>query len=199
MRRGGPQPINALILNGALKGDDELDAVHGTLVTELVERGHAVRSFVLRDTAITFCRGCFECWTRSPGLCRTKDLGRDVAGSFINADVVFFLTPVTFGGYSSELKKALDRLIGLVLPFFTRIKGETHHKARYAAYPRLVVLGMMPAPSEEEELVFHTLALRNALNMHVPWYACRVLYRSRSAADGALVLQRALLELEAVA
>ena len=103
----------------------------------LKRRGHAVQSFQLRDTPIAYCRGCFNCWIKTPGICRTRDAGRYVARAFRASDAVFFLTPVTFGGYSSELKKALDRCIGLVAPFSTRVRGEVHHRRRYAAYPRL--------------------------------------------------------------
>ena len=81
--------------------------------------------------------------SEGPGRRRTHDAGPDVARTFINSDVVYLLTPVTFGGYSSELKKALDRIIGLASPFFVRIDGEFHHKTRYERYPRLVVIGVV--------------------------------------------------------
>lgn len=39
-------------------------------------------------------------------------------------------------------KKGLDRLIGLVSPFFTKIAGETHHRPRYDRYPALLAVGV---------------------------------------------------------
>ena len=42
------------------------------------------------------------------------------------ADLKVFLTPIVFGGYSSELKKAVDRQLGVLLPFCNKIQGEVH-------------------------------------------------------------------------
>jgi multimeric flavodoxin WrbA len=169
--------MNALILNGAHPGDAELDRVEEAVRRELVATGLRARSLVLHRTPIAYCQGCFECWTKTPGVCKTNDAGREVAAAFIASHLVVFLTPVTFGGYSSELKKALDRIIGLVTPFFVRIDGESHHRARYERYPALLALGVLPEPQADDERIFHTLVQRNAINMHAPWHASRVVYR----------------------
>jgi multimeric flavodoxin WrbA len=172
--------VRALILNGAPPGDGELDELEAALRGELAARGAVAQSLVLRDMVVAYCQGCFDCWTKTPGVCRTHDEGRDVARDWINSDVVFMLTPVTFGGYSSHLKKGMDRIACLVSPFFTRIHGEVHHKTRYAQYPGMVMVGMLPQRSLEEEVVFHELARRNAINIHAPWCVSRVCYRGGS-------------------
>jgi multimeric flavodoxin WrbA len=191
--------MNVLILNGALAGDRELDAVQDMIALELAAHSHTVRSLRLREMPIAYCQGCFECWLKTPGVCRTHDHGPDVARDMINCDAAFFLTPVTFGGYSSELKKALDRSIGLVLPFFTRVAGEVHHQKRYDAYPALVVIGLLSQPCAEEEAVFHALAQRNALNMHVPWYTSRVFIRTMPASALRASIHATVVELEGAA
>ncbi len=184
--------MNALILNGAHPGDGELDRVEEVLRQELTGAGLQTRALVLHRTPVAYCQGCFECWARTPGVCKTKDAGREIAAAFIASQLVVFLTPVTFGGYSSELKKGLDRIIGLVLPFFTRIEGEVHHRARYERYPALVALGVLAEPQAEDERIFHTLVQRNALNMHAPWHASRIVYRG-DAEPAARVAIRPLL------
>ena len=45
-------------------------------------------------------------------------------------DLVIYLTPVTFGGYSSELKRMVDHQIQNISPFFTSVQGEIHHQRR---------------------------------------------------------------------
>ena len=45
------------------------------------------------------------------------------------------------GGYSSELKNAVDHLIPNILPFFANVDGETHHKPRYKRYAKLLIPG----------------------------------------------------------
>jgi len=49
--------------------------------------------------------GCFGCWNKTPGTCVMKDDSAKIAKAVVNSDLLIFLTPITFGGYSSELKK----------------------------------------------------------------------------------------------
>ncbi len=186
--------MEALILNGALAGDAELDAVQELLSRELAAAGCRTRGMVLRDLPVAYCQGCFECWLRTPGTCKTDDAGREIAAAVIRSDVVALLTPVTFGGYSSELKKALDRVAGLVSPFFMHIQGEVHHRPRYARYPALLAVGMLPRPDPAQERVFHTLVQRKALNIHAPWHEARVLYRGDAPATRLEVIRSVLEE-----
>lgn len=175
--------MNATILNGALAEDHFVDEVASLLADDLGDRGYQVQPWTLREEKIAFCLGCFECWTKTPGLCRIDDAGRSVAASAINSDVLVYVTAVTFGGYSSELKKAVDRLICLISPFFTRINGEVHHHKRYAHYPTLLVVGVLPAANAVQEEIFQSLVGRNALNLHAPTHSSGFIYRQQSAAD----------------
>lgn len=167
--------MKAVILDGSREGNGALSAAHRIVLDELAGMGWEVQTFVLRALNISYCRGCFECWVKTPGVCVSTGAGRDIARAVIQSDLTVFLTPVTFGGYSSELKKAVDHLIGLVSPFFMRIRGETHHKPRYARYPRLLGLGMLPAADGESERIFTTLVERNAVNMHSPSHAAGII------------------------
>ena len=175
----GKGRINATILNGALPGDDFIDAVGVALHMHLQAEGWTVTPWTLRNEKIAYCLGCFECWTKTPGLCRIDDAGRDIAASMIGSDLTIYLTPITFGGYSSALKKAVDRAICLVSPFFTHIDGEVHHHARYDRYPAIVGVGVLPAPHPAQEQIFRTLIGRNAINLHAPEHDSMVLYRSQ--------------------
>lgn len=174
--------MNATILNGALPEDGYADQVATTLAQFLRTAGWTVKNWTLRDEKIAYCLGCFECWTKTPGLCRIDDAGRDIAASIIRSDLAIYLTPVTFGGYSSTLKKAVDRVICLVSPFFTRIDGEVHHHARYDRYPALLGVGIMAEPNPAQERIFSTLIHRNAINLHAPADDSHVLYRGQECA-----------------
>jgi hypothetical protein len=187
--------MNITILNGALPGDNFVDSLPDMLAAQLAGQGHPVRTWTLREEKIAFCLGCFECWTKYPGLCRIDDTGREVTESIINSDLVIYLTPVTFGSYSSELKKALDRSICLIMPFFTRIDGEVHHLPRYERYPRLLGLGVLAGPDPEQERIFATLLDRNAINMHAPANAAGFVYRSQGMENLTTNLERLLQEI----
>ncbi|MBN2125517.1 MAG: flavodoxin family protein, partial [Deltaproteobacteria bacterium] len=137
--------------------------------------GWEVRGFVLREMDIPYCLGCFGCWVKTPGFCIMKDATRDIAGTFIRSDLAVLLTPVTFGGYSSELKKALDRMICLLSPFFRKVGGEVHHRPRYDRYPRWMALGALPESEPEEEEIFSRLVERNAINLYAPDHVSGIL------------------------
>lgn len=171
--------MNVTILNGALAGDRFVDAVAAALQDALQRQSWMVRPWQLADEKLAFCLGCFECWTKTPGLCRIDDAGREVAESLIQSDLAVFVTPITFGGYSSALKKAVDRVIPLISPFFERIDGEVHHHARYARYPALFGLGVLPKSHPIQAEIFDTLISRNAINLHAPAHGSRIILRDQ--------------------
>jgi hypothetical protein len=160
----------AFILDGGL-GDGVDTRGAGEIVTDTLEcEGWSVAALALREIDIAPCLGCFGCWIRTPGVCVIDDAGRDVARQMMHSDLLVYLTPLTFGGYSSELKKAVDRSIPNLSPFFRLVKGEVHHAKRYPRYPRLAGIGICAdrrADPDEEEL-FETLVRRNAVNLHAP-------------------------------
>lgn len=166
--------MKALILDGTRSEERFSDDVQQALIRRLAAAGCEVESMTLRDMEVRHCVGCFGCWVQTPGECMIDDPARAVAQAFIASDVVVFFTPVTFGGYSSELKKALDRIICLLSPLFKRIDGEVHHEPRYRRYPRLLAVGFQPRPDRESEEIFTTLVDRNAINMHAPEHAAVV-------------------------
>lgn len=138
------------------------------LEAEMSSAGYDVEILTLREMEIAHCLGCFNCWVKTPGQCVVEDGSREVARAVISSDLVVFLTPVTFGGYSFELKKALDRIICLVMPFFTRIDGEVHHVPRYVHFPSLLAVGLEAEKNLDTEEIFGKLVTRNAINMHSP-------------------------------
>src|SRR6516225_7083816 len=107
-------------------------------------------------------------------MCVENDAGRQIAKAVIQSDRTVFFTPVTFGGYSPELKKMLDHFIQLISPFFRMDHGEVHHPPRYAHRPRLIVVGVQRHPNPREAHIFKTLAGRNAINLLPPSYAVEV-------------------------
>ncbi|MCK4348083.1 MAG: flavodoxin family protein [Thermoplasmatales archaeon] len=167
--------MKALILDGSTEENFTLKIVHDVIIDEFKNMGWKVNSRVLRDLKIGSCYGCFKCWVQTPGICIIDDVERDIAKEAIQSDLLIFLTPVTFGGYSSELKKAVDRLIPLIMPFFIKIDGEVHHKSRYERYPSLMGIGVLPNEDKESEQLFKTLVNRNAINFHSPTHTAGVI------------------------
>jgi hypothetical protein len=160
--------MHVLILDGGRCGAEPTTRALAALTKALAHAGCTSSTVVLSEQKIAYCLGCFECWIKTPGICRIDDDGRKVTAAMLASDLVVYLTPITFGGYSSTLKKAVDRSICLVSPFFTRIDGEVHHRARYEQYPSLLGVGVLPASDPVQEQMFGRLIVRNALNLHAP-------------------------------
>jgi hypothetical protein len=180
------QRPKAVILNGMAAGDDGMASIHEILVDVLEDKGWDVEPFTLHQMEITPCGGCFGCWVQTPGRCIMQGADKqrpidDVVRAFVQSDLVIYLTPVTFGGYSSELKKAVDHLIPFILPFFQTVDGETHHKPRYEHSPNLLGVGVLPQADAESARIFTTLVARNAINMHAPASTAGVITREQTA------------------
>jgi multimeric flavodoxin WrbA len=158
--------MKALVLDGSREGDDLTPIAVLGMTSALAGRAADVELVKLRDLAIAPCAGCFGCWTRTPGECVIEDSARDVLRSYVGSDIVMYATPVTFGGYSSHLKKMLDRFIPVLDPRFTTVGGEVHHLLRYRRYPKTIGLGTLPSPDPEAERLFARLVARNGLNVH---------------------------------
>ena len=156
--------MKALILDGSRQGDSLTPVAVVGMASALAARGVAVDLVLLRVRDIAPCAGCFGCWTRTPGECVIDDAARDVLRSYVGADLVVYATAVTFGGYSSQLKKMLDRLIPALDPRFAVVGGEVHHRLRYRRYPKTIGLGTLPAPDPEAERMFARLVARNSFD-----------------------------------
>jgi multimeric flavodoxin WrbA len=159
--------MNVLILDGAPRDARGASCrkLAALVAGEARTKGHAVAAFELDGLVIKPCQGCFACWLKHPGTCALKDDQEQVLRAMAASDVQVWITPITFGGYSSALKKALDRFIPNILPFFELRQGEVHHPVRYPRRRGLIVLGTRPAADPEAERTFQDLVQRNAINL----------------------------------
>jgi multimeric flavodoxin WrbA len=171
---------NVVILDGTGVGDNDLLPILNQLSRVFKATDAEVITFPLRDMKLAHCLGCFGCWVKTPGLCVEADAGRDIAKAIVRSDVTVLFTPVTFGGYSPELKKMVDRFIQLISPFFQMDHGEVHHPPRYKQRARLMVVGVQRNPNPAEAHIFKTLAGRNAINLHPPSYVAEVVPASEN-------------------
>jgi multimeric flavodoxin WrbA len=169
--------MTATILDGAAALRDVADPVLAALRQALEARGHSVTHHDLPSLEIPPCKGDFGCWTATPGLCVQPGPHRDVARDLVQSDLAVWLTPITFGGYSSALKRQLDHCVPLVLPWMQVVDGETHHPGRYERFPKLLAIGLAETPDPAEARIFERLVQRNVLNMHAPRWTSVVVAR----------------------
>jgi len=188
--------MKAILLDGSKANDNTAERVRAPLVAQLEAQGWDVEHTMLCDKKIGNCAGDFFCWVRTPGVCIIDDDNRAIAEALVASDLIVYLTPVTFGGYSSVLKSMVDHQVQNVSPFFAQIDGETHHKKRYESYPDLLAVGWMDAPDAQSETVFRHLAWRNALNWHAKTSVSDVVFAGQSDGEMLASAQKWLRELQ---
>ena len=177
--------MKAIILDGSHANDSTGGRVRAALTAQLQAWGWDVEHIALCEKKIGNCAGDFFCWVRTPGVCNVDDDNRAIAEALVASDLMVYLTPVTFGGYSSTLKSMVDHLIQNVTPFFARVAGETHHQKRYKKNPDLLAVGWIDARDAQSEAVFRHLVQRNALNLHSKTWVGDVVLAGQS--DGELL------------
>jgi len=158
--------MKALILNGEELDGLSLNQILESIKEELKTNKFEVEEILLKEKKIADCLGCFKCWVKTPGICIINDYGREAAAKLIHSDLLIYLSPVVFGSYSYQLKKALDRMIPLISPFFTKVEGEIHHKKRYPNYPSLLGIGVIEEANQSQSKIFKELVKRNGINFH---------------------------------
>jgi multimeric flavodoxin WrbA len=171
--------MKTLILDGSHSNDVQVGRIVNALHSHLTD----AESIILREQKIGNCAGDFFCWVKSPGICNTDDDNRLIAAKIVQSDLIIYLTPVTFGGYSSELKRMVDHQIQNISPFFANIKGEIHHQKRYSDYPNILTIGWMDEPDMRAEVIFRHLVQRNAINMYARVSVCGLVIGDKSEAE----------------
>jgi hypothetical protein len=129
------------VLNGNPHVDNKVfDGYLQRLSDHLESHGHKVTLFTLREMDLKYCIGCFGCWVKTPGECIVKDDSSIIRKECINSDLMLFASPIIMGFTSALLKKAHDKFIPLIHPYFELVNGEVHHLARYIKYPLAALL-----------------------------------------------------------
>ena len=190
--------MKALILIGSKTDDSESAKIYDIILEELKKLKWDATSINLEDENIAYCLGCFGCWVQTPGECVIKDYEETIVRKMVQTDLIIYITPIVFGGYSSILKKALDRQISRVLPYFTKIDGEVHHKKRYEKEQSLLGIGILDKPDVEKEEVFKTLVTRNSINMWSPYQQAMIYTRGQDSLEFVNNFNKALREVKVI-
>jgi multimeric flavodoxin WrbA len=139
--------MKALVLDGAgsqktAKSIEEASRKAG-FETDTVDLGRA---------SLRGCQSCLNCWLKTPGECAVKDDAVPIVKKWAGSDLIIFVTPALLGTYSPALKRALERMLPLALPYFKKMDGKVRHPLRYEGRPGLLVFGMAATEAENRHL-----------------------------------------------
>lgn len=188
--------MKALILNGILEHQSHLLPLQEMLEREITHAGWECESLILHEHEVGMCIGCFKCWDTNPGMCFQTDQGNEISEKVIHSDLLVFFSPLTWGGYSSELKKAIERMLGLLHPYFIRIGDSYRHKKRYGKYPSVLGIAVAQGGKDEEsEEIFKHLIERHSLNWHTPKQMAEVVHEQDEEEKFQDVFRKTLAEM----
>jgi hypothetical protein len=114
-------------------------------------------------TKIRSCRGCFDCWIKTPAQCSIHDDYANMGALLSKSDRLILISHCCYGGYSPFVSNVLNRSISYVLPYFETRNDETHHVGRYNNHPDFKVYLYGKTTRREQETA-RKLAERNGIN-----------------------------------
>ncbi len=154
------------ILNGNPDAENtKFDNYLKTLSDLLESTNNSVTTFKLREMDINYCIGCWGCWVKTPGECIVPDDSMDIRRKVINSDFTLFASPIIMGFPSALIKKAHERFLPLIHPYFELVQNEVHHKARYDKYPVIGLLLEKNKTTDDEDIkIISDIYIRDAIN-----------------------------------
>jgi len=170
----------AVLIDALLSDEKNLKPSVDIICKMLEQDGYEVLIFKLCELKLNHCIGCFGCWIKTPGKCIFHDDSQKILKAMMQSDYLIFVSTISFGGFSSDIKIIIDRLIPNILPHFNYYHDEIHHVPRYLQYPKLIVLGIQDYSDKNEINNFKLLVGRNAINFKSPNYSVDVISKKDS-------------------
>jgi Multimeric flavodoxin WrbA len=146
--------------------DDKKQSLGNLLFEKLKDCGEKVEYISVSDLDIKTCYGCGSCGTKTYRKCVLEDDMEAVLRKLIQADKMLLVSPLTWGSYSSSIKKILDRSCVLGDIHYYVVSGEIV-KGMRSSIKKLYAVGIKDNYSEEEKNVFHKLVHENIKIMNI--------------------------------
>jgi len=160
--------LEVLIINGSpRKGRMHTGRIVSHFVEGMKDAGANVDTIYSIELNIGDCKGCFNCWTNTPGKCIQDDDMSEVLAKMANADILVLATPVYVDGMTGSLKTLIDRSIPLLKGRFVIRDDHCRHPVRAHVKQGKVVLVSIAGYTEIDNfdpLIQHVKAICKNLN-----------------------------------
>ncbi len=123
----------------------------------------------LNSKKIGNCKGCFCCWTKTPGKCVIRDDATKIYTDIAKTDFIIYVSKVVFGCYDTPVKNLMERSLPVQKAFIRIHEGETHHFQRDVALKKAFIIAY-GAETDLEKETFKKLVERNSKNMSFTSY-----------------------------
>lgn len=148
--------MNVFAINSSARVGDvsKTEIMLNWLVEGLCEEKADVEVVNIHRKRINYCKGCFVCWTKTPGKCVYKDdMSNELLAKYLDCDLFIMATPLFHYTVNAKMKTFIERTLPMVQPFFKFKNGVTTHPLRNEP-PPIVVLSVAGFP---EMVVFDQL------------------------------------------
>lgn len=103
--------MKVVAINGSPRGKaSNTNVLVSALLKGAQEAGAETVNVFLAEKDIRYCKGCYSCWTKTPGKCVIQDDMAEVLALLEGANVIVLATPLYFNNVSGTLKVFMDRL-----------------------------------------------------------------------------------------
>jgi putative sterol carrier protein len=124
-------------------------------VKGMTEAGTEVEVINLKHKKINYCVGCYNCWTKTPGICAQKDdMTAELFPKFIGADIVVLASPLFHYTVNAQMKAFIERTLPILQPYLKPMGKATGHPLRQK-HPSIVLISVAGFP---EMSVFEALS-----------------------------------------
>lgn len=142
--------MNIVVLTGSPRRNGNTNYLAERFIAGAQENGHSVFRFDCATHKVAGCMACNRCGMDEE--CVLKDDFEAVRPHLIEADMVVFVTPMYYFGFSAQLKSVIDRFYAIN----GRIKGAPKKTAFLMAYANTV-------KSEAQPMLLHYQTLAQYL------------------------------------
>ncbi len=127
--------MKVLIINGSPRGERSNTLQMTKAFIDGMKKAAEVETetVTIKDLNIESCRGCFSCWSRTPGRCVINDDVREITLRIFASDVVIYSFPLFYYSVPSKLKALIERQLPTVAPF---MKGQKNYLVNGGHPPR---------------------------------------------------------------
>ncbi|MGV8905429.1 MAG: flavodoxin family protein [Acetobacterium sp.] len=106
--------MNILALNGSPRGENGNTEVILKKFLKGCEKADAeIETIYLQEKIIKHCRGCFSCWTKTPGKCFHIDDMQDLLVKVSEADIIIYASSLYSYTVKGIMKDFIDRMLPL--------------------------------------------------------------------------------------
>lgn len=102
--------------------------------------GAEAETIYLKEKKINYCIGCFDCWTKTPGVCIHKDDMPEILQKIRECDIIVYATPLYNYNVTGVFKVFMDRTIPLLDPHIIKVGDVHRHPYRYESNRKMVLI-----------------------------------------------------------